>query len=81
MRCSICGTSDAQYRNRSRLVLCRSCHEDTPSKVSREEFDRLYWESAAESVPLSTRNEFWSDYKTSTYRSVADYRTATSSPA
>jgi ribosome-binding protein aMBF1 (putative translation factor) len=80
MYCRICGDETATaYRDRSRMVLCPSCHEDTPAKVGRAEFELDYWEGQAETVPPGIRREFWEDYRASRYSSVADYRTATSS--
>jgi ribosome-binding protein aMBF1 (putative translation factor) len=80
MYCRICGdeTSTA-FRARSGMILCPSCHEDTPAKVSRTEFELDYWEGQAETVPTAIRREFWEDYRASRYESVADYRDATTS--
>jgi ribosome-binding protein aMBF1 (putative translation factor) len=80
MMCHICGehtSGDIEYRERSHMFLCESCHKTTPKKVSRETFDRIYWEGKADTVPHSTRNEFWDDYKCSTISSVAEYRAQT----
>lgn len=81
MPCRICGDENATFRGRSCMVLCPSCHRDTPAKVSRLDFDRLYWGAEAESVPLSTRNEFYDDYRCSRHGSVSSYRAATVSEA
>jgi uncharacterized Zn finger protein (UPF0148 family) len=80
MHCRICGDETATaYRPRSGLILCPSCHEDTPAKVDRETFDRDYWDGQAETVPPAIRREFWEDYRASRYSSVADYLSATTS--
>jgi hypothetical protein len=77
MACLICGDDNATYRNRSRMFLCDPCHKETPAKVSRETFDREYWDGA-DDVPDSIRREFYSDYRASSYGSVASYRETTS---
>jgi hypothetical protein len=77
MACRVCGAEGGvEYRSRSRMALCGACHKGTPAKVGREEFDRLYWDGD-ESVPESTRREFYDDYRTSTHGSVRDYIAAT----
>jgi hypothetical protein len=80
MPCRICGDEKAEYRERSRMTLCRSCHKTTHAKVGREAFDLEYWGSDWESVPHSIRSEFYSDYRASTFKSVAEYRHETSCP-
>lgn len=77
MACKICGDERSEYRDRSRMSLCDSCHEDTPTKVGREEFERVYW--AGDDCPRSIRNEFWDDYKASQYATAEEYRDATTS--
>lgn len=77
MACRICGVEKAEYRNRSRMFLCAACHKTTPAKVDRDTFEREYWGN--EDVPHGIRNEFWDDYKTSSYGSVSSYKEATTS--
>jgi len=60
------------------MSLCDSCHGDTPAKVSREEFERVYW-AGDEDCPRAIRNEFWDDYRASRYATVEEYRDATTS--
>lgn len=76
MGCAICGDDRATYRNRSRMFLCASCHKDTPAKVSRDEFERVYW-AGDDSVPAQTKQAFWEDYKYSKYKTVQEYIDAT----
>jgi hypothetical protein len=76
--CRVCGDErTARYRVRSRMVLCDACHKDTPAKVARAEFERLFWDGLADNVALAVRNEFWDDYRASSYGPVADYKAAT----
>jgi hypothetical protein len=80
MYCRICGDeSSVEYRDRSRMFLCASCHADTPRKATREEFDRVYWGQGpeADSVPEGTKRDFFEDYKASRYCSVETYHDAT----
>jgi ribosome-binding protein aMBF1 (putative translation factor) len=82
MHCRICGDTDMgnlQYRERSRMTLCDSCHADTPAKVGREEFEREYWGDGIADVPHGTRQSFWEDYRASKHGKVADYLAATTS--
>lgn len=63
------GTDNCAWRNRSRMTLCKSCHDDTPQKATVEEFCQ---------VTGLDRNEpgfenWWEDYKYSTYGSVKKY--------
>jgi hypothetical protein len=77
MYCRICGDeSGVEFRGRSRMALCESCHTDTPRKVSREEFDRVFWGTGPEAADVheSTRREFYDDYRTSTYGTAESYR-------
>lgn len=73
MYCRICGeTNGIQYYPSKHNTLCRHCAKDTPRKVSRETFDREYWKSddhneGPDSVPESTKREFYSDYLASTH--------------
>lgn len=59
--CRVCGDPAACYRPAQRSTLCESCAAETPAKIGRAEFDRRYW-PAPESVPESTRREFFADY-------------------
>jgi ribosome-binding protein aMBF1 (putative translation factor) len=81
MYCKICGSPTAKYRERSRMTLCADCHHMTPAKVSREMFDHMYWGDRIESVPASTRREFWEDYQSSTIGPVEVYIARTTSQA
>ena len=84
MYCKICGDErTAEYRPAQRQTLCNSCWEDTPHKVGRDAFDAAYWKredgsDGRDDVPLSTRNEFYSDYLASNLN-LADYTAHTTS--
>jgi hypothetical protein len=81
MFCRVCGDQrGVKYRARSRLALCPSCHRDTPAKVTRAAFERVYWGGRADDVPAAVRAAFWDDYRHSGYGSVASYKRATTSP-
>jgi len=80
MTCKICGAEQAEYRERSGMRLCATCHRTTPRKASREAFEAIYW-AGREDVPYGTRREFWEDYRASTCGSVAEYVTQTTSEA
>lgn len=78
MACQICGYDvNVEYRKRSGFFLCKGCHHDTPRKVDRETFERIYWEGHADTVPQGIRDEFWSDYRMSRYGAVKDYQDRT----
>jgi hypothetical protein len=78
MQCRVCGDeNNVSFRNRSGWFLCNSCHRDTPRKASREDFDLIYWEGQAESVPASTRQAFWEDYRASNFGPITSYIDAT----
>lgn len=80
MQCKICGDENrVEYRPRSGMFLCPYCHKETPAKATRDEFDHLYWGDDIETVPQSTRKEFYEDYRTSNYGPVAEYIKATTS--
>ena len=80
MYCRICGTEDGiQYYLKKRQSLCRDCAKETPNKVGRATFDKIYWRNEGD-VPESTKREFYDDYLHSTYGSVASYMKATCSP-
>ncbi|HUU93201.1 MAG TPA: hypothetical protein VM238_18560 [Phycisphaerae bacterium] len=65
MACRICGDErNVQYYPSKRQALCRSCALDTPRKVARGVFDRLYWRGAGDVAP-SIKAEFYSDYLSS----------------
>lgn len=82
--CKICGYDRCvHYRDRSRMMLCASCHETTPAKVSLGDFCRNYFDKKPDDMTdaeMSTASEFYDDYRTSTYGSVAEYRAATTEP-
>jgi len=80
MSCRICGTErDVKFRLRSLMSLCATCHSTTPKKASRDYFDKKYWGKYAKDVPERTKREFFSDYKTSSCKSVAEYYEQTTS--
>lgn len=66
MYCRICGVDSGSFRASKGQILCGPCDSETPRKVSREAFERRYWNGKPEEVPAGTRNEFWSDYLSST---------------
>jgi hypothetical protein len=71
--CRICGNErTAEFRARSGMVLCESCHRDTPSKATFAEFCAIV---TGEDVTISrdVLREFFSDYKTSTFGDVRAY--------
>lgn len=70
MSCIICGTEGAHWRPSKRQTLCRECSAETPRKVSRAKFNRVYW--GAEPVSAAIAREFYSDYLASTC-SLAQY--------
>jgi hypothetical protein len=79
MYCRICGDeANVRYYPRKRQALCRHCAKDTPAKVDRATFDKLYW--GKDDVPESTKREFYADYLASTCGSVASYVDATMEP-
>jgi hypothetical protein len=80
MACQICGAETSAYRNRSRMVLCGTCHKTTPAKVTRDEFDSLFWVSDDPTEmppPEGIRREFYEDYQASRHGSVAAYHRST----
>jgi hypothetical protein len=79
MYCRICGDENGtKYYTTKRQTLCRSCAKDTPAKVGREVFDRIYWDGCTENdPPEGVRREFYSDYLASRHSSVAEYSEAT----
>ena len=80
MPCKICGDPNATYQSIKRQVLCSACSRSTPPKMARSLFDRLYWGNEVESVPQSTRREFYEDYLTSNYN-FRDYQQTTTKEA
>lgn len=78
MRCKSCGTeSNVAFKSSKGMFLCTECSSEIPRKVSREEFERLYWNEGVDQVPHAFRREFWEDYQQSRYSKVADYIAAT----
>lgn len=77
MSCRVCGSEKSEYVPTRRMSLCEICLADTPAKVSREEFEREYWDGQPEEVPSGVRISFWQDYLTSTCGSVAEYKRET----
>lgn len=82
--CKICGNErGVEYRERSNMHLCRSCHATTPKKVGFAEFCKGYFDAEPDAMTSADRwiaRDFFSDYRTSTYGSVAEYRAATTEP-
>lgn len=75
--CQICGDCcGVKYYATKRQYLCKACAKDTPAKVSRESFERLYWGKGSADVSEFQKREFYSDYLASSY-TVAEYRKAT----
>jgi hypothetical protein len=86
MYCRVCGDDGetVKYRSGKHQSLCRWCNRDTPRKVTREEFERVYWAGppGIETVPHSTRRDFWEDYLASEC-TLAEYveQTTTRNPS
>jgi hypothetical protein len=76
--CRICGDPNGHLRIGNRGVLCDSCCDDTPRKVSREVFYREYFGADAATTPEAIKREFYDDYRSSTH-TLADYIAATTS--
>lgn len=60
-----------RYPAKGWQLLCRPCAQETPDKVTKEEFEASYWRNedgscGAETVPPAIRKEFYSDYLAST---------------
>lgn len=66
--CRICGDERAEYRQRSHMYLCDSCHQDTPAKAGYTEFLRV-----TGMADDAIAREFFSDYRASRHGDVADY--------
>jgi len=63
MYCRICGSEkDVKFYPAKRQSLCKWCAADTPSKLSRDEFEKRYWGAEVDTVPTFFRREFYSDY-------------------
>lgn len=82
MYCRVCGVREnVEYRPSKLQTLCDPCSKETPRKIGREEFDAAYWKGeGADTVPESTKREFYSDYKTSTH-TLEEYIEATTRQA
>lgn len=65
MRCRICG-NEGEWCNDQRQALCAGCLRDTPPKVSKGTFDKLYWGLGMETVPDHVRRHFYEDFLAST---------------
>jgi hypothetical protein len=79
MYCRICGDErNVSFRPQARQSLCDSCAADTPAKVGRAEFDRVYWRGDDAPPCEAIRREFYSDYLTSTHN-LAEYVRRTTS--
>ena len=72
--CRICGAegyeeNGVKWFPFKHNTLCASCADDTPNKVSREEFDATYWlgedGQIDQTIMHSTKREFYDDYKSS----------------
>lgn len=68
MYCQICGirSEDVKHRVTKHRRMCDACSKETPRKAGRVAFDRKYWGVGVDSVPPSTKREFYSDYLSST---------------
>lgn len=64
--CKICGHEDKKekliFRTSPFGYFCPSCSKYTPKKASRRNFDKAYWGKDKNTVPESTKIEFYSDY-------------------
>lgn len=66
MECVVCGEwRGVDWRASQRQALCEACVANTPAKVSRSEFEKIYWSGHADTVPAGIRREFYSDYLSS----------------
>ena len=75
--CRVCGDEqDTRYYSTKRQTLCRSCAKDTPSKVSRQGFKRVYFDG--DPVDDWTVGTFYEDYLRSNFN-LTDYRRETTS--
>ena len=71
--CTICAsTVKVAHRKHCMMTLCEICSEDTPKKLTREQFDRIYWGARVSEVATNVKREFYDDYKKSTLN-VFDY--------
>lgn len=78
MACRICGSEEnVRYVFEAKQFLCKSCAADTPKKISRSEFDNVYW-NGDKTVPEAIRREFYSDYLSSS-NTLEEYIRTTSS--
>ena len=73
MACRICGDEQGRWYEAQRQSLCVSCLADTPAKVEKGLFDRLYWGDDWQSVRYVTRRDFYEDYLASTVGDVSVY--------
>lgn len=80
MQCRVCGADTAKCYQGKRLTLCDVCKWDTPDKVSRDMFDRLYWGINYSQMPDNVRHEFYSDYLHSAH-TLDEYVIATTEDA
>ena len=63
MYCKICGSyDDLKFYPSKRQTLCPYCASSTPRKIGRNDFYKAYFGDDLESVPHSTRKEFYEDY-------------------
>tara|TARA_Y100000034_G_scaffold123695_1_gene170897 strand:+ start:16556 stop:16816 length:261 start_codon:yes stop_codon:yes gene_type:complete len=78
MHCKICGTqNNVSFRASHTWKMCDHCHENSDKHVlSYGEFNDEYWDDD-DDVPFCTRNEFYSDYRSSGL-SYEDYVSQTS---
>lgn len=73
MGCNVCGNPKSEYRFNKHQSLCDACNRETPKKLGFSQFVLAYFgQDALETVPASTRKEFYDDYKTSTLN-IEDY--------
>ena len=71
--CRICAsTVKVAHRKHCMMTLCEICSENTPRKLFKDQFDRIYWGDRVREVPTNVKLEFYDDYKKSTLN-VFDY--------
>jgi hypothetical protein len=77
--CKICGSErGVEYRERSGMALCASCHEDTPQKVGFDAFLDASFRTEEPAFPRTygdraMAREFYEDYKASRHSSASEY--------
>ena len=64
MSCKVCGDENAKWHAPSRQSLCDFCAEDTPGKVSFDEFCAAYFPGDSD-CPTAIKRDFFDDYRCS----------------